>query len=143
MIEMPEALRLGAKSSFAKTITDRDVVDFARLSGDDQAVHLDSEHAANTRFERRIVHGAILVGMVSAVLGHVMAGPDYTVIFLGQTCSFKKPAYIGDTVTVECEVIKVREDKPVVTMSCTATNEDGVDLMTGEATAFIDPYPYV
>ena len=142
MTDVPQALRLGAKASYTKTITDKDVVEFARLSGDDQAVHLDSEHAADTRFERRIVHGAILVGMVSAVLGHVMADPDHTIIFLGQTSRFIKPAYLDDTVTMTCEVTRVREDKPVVTMSCTATNQDGVVLMTGETTAFVDPHPY-
>ena len=142
MIAIPEPLRMGATTSFTKTITDQDVVDFARISGDDQAVHLDSEYAADTRFKRRIVHGTILIGLVSAVLGHAMAGPGYTVIFLGQSTRFKKPAYLGDEVTVECVVTKVRQDKPVVTLSCEATNQDGVVLMTGEATAFIDPHPY-
>ena len=143
MTAIPKILQLGAKASFTRTIADRDVVDFARLSGDDQAVHLTAAHAADTRFERRIVHGTILIGLVSAVLGHVMADPDHTIIFLGQTCRFIKPAYIDDTVTMECEVMKVREDKPVVTIACTATNGDGVELMTGEATAFVDPHPYV
>ena len=140
--DMPEALRLGAKSSFTKTITEQDVVDFARISGDDQRVHLDAEHASRTRFQRRIVHGTILIGLVSAVLGHVIPGPHHTVIFLGHTCRFLKPAYLGDTVTVECIVIQVREDKPVVTLSCTATNQDGLELMTGEATTYVDPYPH-
>jgi 3-hydroxybutyryl-CoA dehydratase len=143
MTDIPEALRLGAKASFTKTITDADVVAFARVSGDDQPVHLDSGYAADTRFGRRIVHGAFFVGMVSAVLGHVMAQPDYTIIYLGQSSRFIKPAYLDDTVTVTCEVIKIREDKPVVTMSCTTTNQDGVELMTGETMAFVDPHPYV
>ncbi len=142
MTTIPDALQMGAKTSFAKTITDQDVVDFARLSGDDQAVHLDSAHAADTRFGQRIVHGALLVGMVSAVLGHVMASPDHTIIYLGQTCRFVNPAHLDDTVTMECEVTRVRDDKPVVTLACKATNQDGLELMTGEVTAFVDPHPY-
>ena len=142
MPTMPEGLRLGAKNSFTKTISQRDVEDFARISGDDQAVHLDSEHAADTRFGRRIVHGTILVGLVSAVLGHVLPGPDNTVIFLGHSCRFKSPAYAGDTVTVECEVTAVREDKPVVTLACTAVNQRGEVLMTGDATTYVDPFPF-
>ena len=140
--DIPESLRLGAKNSFTKTITEQDVVDFARISGDDQPVHLDAEHASATRFNRRIVHGTILIGLVSAVLGHVIPGPRHTVIFLGQTCRFLRPAYLGDTVTVECMVTQVRDDKPVVTLSCTARNQDGLELMTGEATTYVDPYPH-
>ncbi len=140
--DIPETLRLGAKNSFTKTITEQDVVDFARISGDDQPVHLDAEHASATRFHRRIVHGTILIGLVSAVLGHVIPGPRHTVIFLGQTCRFLTPAYLGDTVTVECIVTQVRDDKPVVTLSCTARNQDGLELMTGEATTYVDSYPY-
>jgi acyl dehydratase len=75
-------------------------------------------------------------------MGHVMADPEHTIIFLGQECRFKKPALIGDTVTVQCEIVRVRDDKPVVTMSCAATNQSGDELMTGHATAYVDPYPY-
>ncbi len=142
MTTTPERLRMGAKSSFTKTITQRDVDDFARISGDDQAVHIDPAHAARTRFERRIVHGTILVGMVSAVLGHVIPDPEHTVIFLGQSCRFKRPAYPGDTVTVECEVTAVRDDKPIVTLACTARDQEGVELMSGEATVYVDPHPF-
>ena len=141
MTTMPERLRMGAKSSFTKRITQSDVDDFARISGDDQAVHIDPAHAAQTRFGRRIVHGTILIGMVSAVLGHVIPDPGHTVIFLGQTCRFKSPAHPGDTVTVECEVTSVRSDKPVVTLACAAFNQDGTELMSGEATVYVDPHP--
>ena len=55
-------------------------------------------------------------------------------IYLGQTLKFLAPVHIGDTVTVSVEVIKLREDKRLVTLRTDCTNQDGVSVLTGEAT---------
>ena len=72
-----------------------------------------------------------------------MAGPDYTVVFLGQTSKFVLPVFFGDTVTAECEVTHLRTDKPIVTLSCKCTNQKGEEVLTGDATILVDTYPYV
>ena len=41
---------------------------------------------------------------------------------------------IGDTVTVSVEVIGVREEKRLLTLRTDCTNQDGVLVLTGEAT---------
>ena len=85
-MNIPTAFEIGKTASITKKITLQDVESFATVSGDDQPVHTSPEYALNTRFGGQIAHGTILVGLVSAVLGNVMAGPDYTVIFLEQSC---------------------------------------------------------
>ena len=132
---------LGSTASVTRLITDDTVREFAKLSGDTQPLHLDDGYAEVTRFGRRIAHGALLVGMVSAVLGVEMAGQDATIIFLGLNVSFINPVYIGDEVTARCEVVSVREDKPIVKLAVTCINGSGNDVMTGEAAVYIDPHP--
>ena len=79
--------------------------------------------------------------MVSAVLGVEMAGQDATIIFLGMNANFTNPVYIGDTVTAQCEVVNVRDDKPIVKLAVSCTNQDDTEVMNGEAIVYIDPHP--
>ena len=64
-----EDLSIGQSASFAKTITNADILMFTAVSGDTNPVHLDAEYAATTRFEGRIAHGMLSAGLISAVLG--------------------------------------------------------------------------
>jgi len=141
-MNIPTAFEAGKKGSITKTITLEDVESFAKISGDDQPVHISPDYASNTRFGGQIVHGAILIGLISAILGNVMAGDDYTVIFLGQSCKWNSPVNLNDTITAECVVTNVRSDKPIVSLDCICTNQDQVQVMEGTATVYIDAYPY-
>ena len=141
-MKIPSAFEVGNSASITKTIRLEDVESFAKISGDDQPVHVSADYASNTRFGGQIAHGTILVGLISAILGNVMAGDDYTVIFLGQSCKWISPVKLNDTITAECVVTKVRTDKPVVSLSCICRNQDKAKVMEGTATVYIDAYPY-
>ena len=131
----------GQTAVVTRTVTEQLVQDFARLSGDVQPLHTDSEYGPRTRFNGQIAHGALLIGFISAVLGVEMATSRITMIFLGLNASFTNPVYFGDTITTRCEVKKVREDKPIVTVDCRCLNQDGEEVLTGEAVVYVDPYP--
>lgn len=135
--------RVGAKASLSKTITQRDIEDFARVSGDTQPLHLDPSYGPKTRFKGAVAHGVISVGLISGVLGTKLVGPNQTVVFLGFTCRFVKPVYPGDTVTATCEITAIRPDRPIVTLSCVCTNQKDEQVLTGEATVLLDPFPFV
>ncbi len=141
MSAIPNTFQVGSAASVSRLITDATVREFAALSGDMQPLHLDDEYASQTRFGQRIAHGALLVGMVSAVLGVEMAGREATIIFLGLSVNFVSPVHIGDEVTANCEVVSVREDKPIVKLNIVCTNQRGEDVMTGDAAVYIDPFP--
>ena len=81
------------------------------------------------------------MGMVSAVLGVEMADKSSTIIFLGLSVNFVAPVHIGDEVAAKCEVVSVREDKPIVKLAVTCTNQNGAEVMNGTAVVYIDPHP--
>jgi 3-hydroxybutyryl-CoA dehydratase len=127
----------GDTASLARTVTEEDIDLFGRVTGDTNPVHFDEDFAARTRFGRRIAHGMILAGHISAVVGTVLPGPG--VIYMSQTLSFKAPVYPGDTITSTVEVTRVREDKPIITLRTTCSNQEGVLVLDGEAVMF---HPY-
>ena len=113
------------------TITDETIRTFADVTGDNNPVHLDDEYAAGTRFGRRIAHGMIAAGLISATLANDLPGPG--TVYLNQTLKFKLPVYPGDTVTATVEVLSVRPDKPIVTLSTVCTNQKDEVVLVGEA----------
>lgn len=129
------SLNPGDKTSRTKTITDEMIRSFAELTGDNNPVHLDDAYAAGTRFGRRIAHGLIAAGLISATLANDLPGPG--TVYLNQSLQFKAPVYPGDTITATVEVKTVREDKPIVTLSTICTNQDNVVVLEGEAVVLV------
>jgi 3-hydroxybutyryl-CoA dehydratase len=129
------ALQVGDTDSITKTITDDDIRAFADLTGDNNPVHLDDEFAKTTRFGRRIAHGMLSAGLISAVLANKLPGTG--TVYLSQSLSFVAPVYPGDTVTARVTVTKVREDKPIVTLETVCTNQRDEPVLRGEAVVLV------
>jgi NAD(P)-dependent dehydrogenase (short-subunit alcohol dehydrogenase family) len=62
--------------SFEVSVSFKDVQDFARLSGDWNPLHTDPSYAAQTTFEKPILHGAFSAGLVSKMAGMHIPGED-------------------------------------------------------------------
>ncbi|MHA1805402.1 MAG: MaoC family dehydratase [Promethearchaeota archaeon] len=92
----------GDSASFSKTVTEADVILFAGISGDFNPIHINEEFAKTQMFGTRVVHGAFSSALISAVLGVKLFGPG--VLYGSQSVTFKKPVYIGDTLTAVATV---------------------------------------
>ena len=99
-----EDYKEGDSASHSKAVTDEDVELFAKVSGDFNPIHMDEEFAKTQMFGKRVVHGAFSSALISAVLGAHLFGPG--ALYASQKVVFKKPVYIGDTVTAVATIIK-------------------------------------
>ena len=126
------SLTPGDKTTRTQTISDEMIRTFAALTGDTNPVHLDDSYAAGTRFGRRIAHGMIAAGLISAALANDLPGPG--TVYLSQTLQFKAPVYPGDTITATIEVKSIRADKPIAVLITTCTNQENITVLEGEAT---------
>ena len=91
-----EDLRVGMSAAFAKTITEADIVMFAGVSGDNNAIHINEEFAASTLFKGRIAHGMLSASVISAAIANKLPGPG--TIYMSQSLRFRAPVRAGDTV---------------------------------------------
>jgi 3-hydroxybutyryl-CoA dehydratase len=133
-------IQVGDKATFTKTVSQDDIVAFAKVTGDDQPLHLDDGFAAKTRFGKRIAHGMLSAGFISAVLGTKLA-PKNVVVYLSQQMRFRLPVAIGDTITAEAEVTAIDPEKRIVTVRTDCLNQNGDAVVKGEATVLLDPLP--
>jgi len=121
----------GDKKSITVTVTEKMVEQFAEMSGDFNAVHMDEEAAKKTRFGRRIAHGMISAALISRALAMEL-GPGG--IYLGQTLKFKNPIFLNETIIIDLEVTNFREDRGIGTIETTVTKTTGEVCVTGTAT---------
>lgn len=133
-----EDLSIGMSASYAKTITEADILMFAGVSGDDNPVHMNAEYAEGTMFKQRIAHGMLSAALISAVLGTRLPGPG--AIYVDQQISFKAPVHIGDTVTASATIIEINEERRRVKLE-TVCKVKGKVVATGVATNMVDRRP--
>lgn len=112
------------------TVTDETIEAFASLSGDRNPVHFDDAFARRIGFEGRIAHGAVTASLLSALLGMDLPGPGS--VFLEQRVRFLAPVRPGDRLTGTLEVLRVRPDKPIITLGAAITLDDGTRVAEGE-----------
>ncbi|NIZ41113.1 MaoC family dehydratase [Entomospira entomophila] len=125
-------LEVGMKASLSRTITEADIFAYAGVSMDFNPAHIDEESAKNGIFKKRIAHGMLSAGFISAILGTKLPGEGS--IYMGQELKFTAPVYIGDTVTATCEIIELVPEKNRVILSTICTKQDGTEVITGKAT---------
>ena len=125
-----EDLSAGMTATFAKTITEADIVLFSGASGDNNAVHINQEFAATTPFKSRIAHGMLTASVISAAIANKLPGPG--TIYLRQTLEFKAPVRAGDTVRANVTVRELLKEKKLVWLNTVCTVKDTI-VITGEA----------
>ena len=126
-----ESYVVGDVETFSKTITEADIVLFAGLSGDTYPLHLDAEYAKSTRFGARIAHGMLSASLLSTVNALLLGTPGG--IYVEQSIRFRRPVFIGDTLTARSEVAEIFHDKRRLRTACTIVNQHGKTVIDGAA----------
>ncbi|MBP1761412.1 MAG: (de)hydratase mit MaoC domain [Firmicutes bacterium] len=126
-----EEINVGDSANFTKSVTDYDVYSFAGVTGDFNPAHINTVYASETSFHKTIAHGIVSVGFISNILGTQLPGPGS--ITVSQECDFRRPVYIGDTITATVEVTKKDEAKNRVWLRTYCTNQRGELVVDGEA----------
>ena len=129
-------LRIDQTASIQKTFSAADITAFAGASLDVNPVHMSDKYAEGTIFGKRVVHGILTAGLISAVIGNYLPGPGS--IYMGQELKFTSPVFLGDDITAQLEIIELIPEKKIVKLSTTCFNQDGKTVITGMATVKYD-----
>ncbi|MFX1236234.1 MAG: MaoC family dehydratase [Promethearchaeota archaeon] len=130
-----ENYNIGDSAKHVKTVTETEVEKFAEITGDYNPIHVNEDYAKTTMFGRRIAHGVLSVGLISACLGVKMFGPG--ILYGSQQATFKKPVFLGDTLKVVCTItdkFTKKEGKlKFLTVETKVYNQDNLVVTDGEA----------
>ncbi|HDX9580302.1 MaoC family dehydratase [Bacillus cytotoxicus] len=125
-------IHIGDQASLTKTISNEEIVTFAKLTGDVNPIHLLDSFAKTTMFKERIAHGMLVSSFISTILGTKLPGKN--TIYLSQNIAFRAPVKIGDTLRVVAEVIEKHDDKRIITLQTNIYNQHDKVVVEGTAT---------
>lgn len=127
-------ISVGMKANVSHTITDEKIRAFATISEDFNPIHLDEKYAKNSKFGRRIAHGALVTSFFSALFAMELPGAGS--IYVSQNTQFKKPVFLDDTVLAEIEVIDIDVQRKRVYFKTTCFVEE-TEVLSGKAEIYI------
>lgn len=117
-----------------KIFTADEVKNYGLSSIDTNPIHSDYAYASKTFFKNPIVQGLFVSSLFGGLLGSKLPGKG--TIHMGQNLKFIKPVYIGEEVTAEIKIVKIREDKPIITFSTKCYKENKELAIDGEAVVY-------
>jgi len=142
-----EEIEVGEKySTPARTVTEADIVKFAGLSGDFNAIHTDEVFCRQAGLPGRVAHGLLTLSILTGLNERVGYTEGTILAFLGMNrLSFGMYVTPGDTIHAEIEITATRESrKPgrgIVTSLFTGLNQDGDPVLDCEMVVMIRKRP--
>ena len=127
-------LHVGDTACRVRTVTQEDILSFARVTGDLNPIHLDEQAAAESVFGRRVAHGMLVGSLFSPIFG--MDLPGEGCIYMGQELKFLKPVYPGDEITATVTVTALIPEKNRALFDTLAVNQRGEKVVCGTATLY-------
>ncbi len=122
-------MKPGDSVEVRRTFTQEDFDRFARLSGDDNPIHVDAEFARTTRFGRTLCHGMLLFSAASAVIRNRFPGPGTRIV--DQSLKFPGPTFAGDECRIRIQVLSISSDGKHAGLSAVIDKDDGTTCLEG------------
>ncbi|XP_021279373.1 uncharacterized protein LOC110413008 isoform X1 [Herrania umbratica] len=100
-------LKAGDVLRHRRIFSDKDVVEYSKVTHDANPLHLDSESARAAGFEDRLVHGMLVASLFPRIISSHFPGA----IYVSQSLHFRSPVYIGDEIVGEIQAINIKDTK--------------------------------
>jgi acyl dehydratase len=130
-----EEIAIGMKKKFSETVDEARLDGFAKISGDYNPLHMNKEYASKTKFKKRVCHGMLLASFFSKLVGMYIPGKN--ALYFSQTLNFQAPCYVGDSITVEGEVVDKSDSTRIITIRTGIYDQSGICLVDGIAKAIV------
>lgn len=129
-------LKVGDILKETRVFSDKDVLEYSKVSGDSNPLHFDSESARAAGFQDRLVHGLL----VASLFPRIISSHFPRAIYVSQNIHFKLPVYVGEEIAGDITAISIREVKnKFITKFSTKCFKNNGELLVidGEATAVL------
>ena len=121
ILQKLEDIEIGQKKSFGVVVTESMLDDFAKLSGDNNPLHMDENYAKSNNFENRVCHGMLLASFFSRLVGMYIPGEN--ALYFSQSLKFQYPCFVNDRIKIHGEVIDKSLATKIITLKTTISKD--------------------
>ena len=127
-----DEIEIGLQEMFSVNITEEHMDTFAKMSGDLNPMHVDSNYAKEHGYKDKIVYGMLTSSFYSTLVGMYLPGEEC----LLNKCDveYRKPVYVGDSLNVYGEVVEKRNATRRIKIKGKMVNQEGITVNTAEIT---------
>lgn len=121
---------IGQQAITIKKFDKQSVKLFAELTGDYNPIHFDEAYAEKTIFKKPIVHGPLVLTLITTLFAKELPGPGS--VYLSHEIKFIRPVYYDDVITAILEVTDI-SSKGHVFISTICKNQKNEIVIEGNA----------
>jgi 3-hydroxybutyryl-CoA dehydratase len=126
-----DQLPIGKAEEMEISVTESEVDEFARFSGDNSSIHIDDAYAQSRGFKARLSHGLLVGSYISALLGMKLPGKHG--LLQSISCDFRSPCYVPNTLTIKGVVKSRFESIRIVTIDISVLDQSGTLIVQAVA----------
>jgi acyl dehydratase len=123
-------IEVGQTAEIARVFDKEIILAYAKLTGDFNPVHFDENYAKGTIFKKPIVHGPLVLTLITTLFANELPGPGS--IYLSHDVRYFKPVYYNDTITAKVEIVEINS-KEHIFLKTTCINQEGTVILDGIA----------
>ena len=113
--------QIGSGYSYNISFTQLDFDRFARLSGDDNPIHVDHDYAANTKFGKTVAHGMLLYSAISKCLSEQFPAN----IHFSVNLKFPQPTFASQQLSITQKITNKSPNSDWLEVSSQVLQSDG------------------
>ncbi len=126
-----DSISVGDRAELIHIITQSDINQFVKLTGDDNKLHVDKKYASTTSFKRPVAHGMLGASFISTIIGTKLPGDG--ALWYSQNLEFLQPVRVGDELRITAEVIKKIGRTKTIELQTDIFNQNKQKVTTGTA----------
>jgi len=123
---------IGQTVEYIWRVTEKQIDQFALLSGDYNPLHVSAKYAVDNGYQDRVAHGFLFGAQLSGIIGMLL--PGERCLLLEEQLAFPEPIYPKDTILINCTVKKIWEDLSLIELKVKAKKKT-IDGREGQTVA--------
>ena len=123
---------IGQTVEYIWRVTEKQIDQFALLSGDHNPLHVSAKYAVDNGYQDRVAHGFLFGAQLSGIIGMLL--PGERCLLLEEQLAFPEPIYPKDTILINCTVKKIWEDLSLIELKVKAKKKT-IDGREGQTVA--------
>jgi 3-oxoacyl-[acyl-carrier protein] reductase len=112
---------VGKETVIKKKIIKKDIINFSKLSGDTNPIHINQNYAKKMGFGKLVAHGMLTESFISSIIGNKLPGPGS--LWAEKQIKFLKIVRENDIITFKSKITEIHEKNNLAVIDIKAYNQ--------------------